>query len=127
MKAVRGAITVENNSKEEIYKASQKLFESIMKENSLSKDEIISVIFTMTGDLTKGFPSTAVREKFGLNETPFLDLEHKYVEGALEKCIRVMIFVDTDKKLKPVYLGKAKTLRKDLEVNNDSHFEKGYK
>ncbi len=40
-----------------------------------------------------------------------------YVEGSLEKCIRVMIFINDDKdkeNIRHIYLKKAKNLRKDL-------------
>lgn len=114
LRILRGAITVNENSEEEIKKGVIELFEEIIKVNNLKREEILGVIFTMTEDLTKIFPSKVVREKFNLKETSFLDLEHKKIEGALEKCIRVMIFVDGEKKLIPVYLGKAKSLREDL-------------
>lgn len=114
MRILRGAITVDENSEEEIKKGVIELFEEIIKVNNLKREEILGVIFTMTEDLTKIFPSKVVREKFNLKETSFLDLEHKKIEGALDKCIRVMIFVDGEKKLKPVYLGRAKSLREDL-------------
>ncbi len=114
MRILRGAITVDENSEESIRNGIITLFEEIVKVNNLRKDEILGIIFSMTKDLTKIFPSKVIREKFNLNETPFLDLEHKDIEGALEKCIRVMIFVDGEKTLKPVYLGRAKSLREDL-------------
>lgn len=118
MRILRGAITVDENSEDEIKRGVITLFEEIIKENNLNKEEILGVIFTMTEDLTKVFPSKIVRENFNLKETPFLDLEHKKIEGALEKCIRVMVFVDGEKKLKPVYLGRAKSLREDLFGGN---------
>jgi len=114
MRILRGAITVDENSEDEIRRGAITLFEEIIRVNNLRKEEILGVIFTMTEDLTKVFPSKVVREKFGLKETPFLDLEHKRVEGALEKCIRVMVFVDGERVLKPVYLGRARSLREDL-------------
>lgn len=114
MRILRGAVSVEKNEKEEIERQVIKLFEEIVKVNDLKNEEILSVIFTMTKDLNKIFPSKVLRENFGLSETPFLDLEHKDIEGALEKCIRVMIFVDTNRALTPIYLEKARKLRKDL-------------
>lgn len=114
MRILRGAITVDENSEEEIEKATINLFEEIIRVNKLKKEEILGIIFTMTEDLTKIFTSKVIREKFSLKETTFLDLEHKKIEGAIDKCIRVMIFVDGEKKLTPVYLRKAKLLREDL-------------
>lgn len=114
MRIVRGATCVEENSSEEIAEKTKELFGEIISRNKLSNGKILGVIFTMTKDLTKVFPSRVVRESFGLSHTPLLDLEHKFVEGAMDKCIRVMIFVDTEKDLEPVYLHGAKNLRKDI-------------
>ncbi len=114
MKAVRGATTVKENSEEEILSGTRKLFSEFLKRNNLKKEEIVSVIFTATRDITKAFPARAVRE-MGFTETPLLDMEQKYVENDLKFCIRMLVFVNTDKPLSPVYLGEAKKLRKDLE------------
>lgn len=114
MRIVRGAVSVEKNDKEEIKQKVIKLFEEMVKKNDLKKQEILGIIFTMTKDLNKIFPSKVLRENFDLSEIPFLDLEHKDIEGALEKCIRVMIFVNTNRALIPIYLDKAENLRKDL-------------
>jgi chorismate mutase len=123
MRILRGAITVDENSEEDIKNKTITLFEEIIRVNNLKKEEILGVIFTMTKDLTKIFPSKVVREKFNLDETPFLDLEHKDIEGALEKCIRVMIFVDVERGLKPVYLRRAKVLREDLFGGDSNDFD----
>ena len=114
MRIVRGATCVEENSIEEITRKTEELFGEIIRKNNLSNSDILGIIFTMTNDLTKIFPSRIVRERFGLSHTPLLDLEHKFVEGAMDKCIRVMVFVDTDKDLEPVYLHRAKSLREDI-------------
>ena len=114
MRIVRGATCVEENSTEEITKKTQELFSEILRRNNLSNRDILGIIFTMTKDLTKVFPSRVIRENFELSHTPLLDLEHKFVEGAMDKCIRVMVFVNTDRNLEPVYLHKAKSLREDI-------------
>lgn len=114
MRIVRGATFVKENSKEEIEREATHLFETILKRNGILKDDILGIIFTMTKDLTKSFPSTSVRKKFGLKDTPLLDLEQKFVEDSYGKCIRVMMFVNTDRRLKPVYMNGAEILREDL-------------
>ncbi len=114
MKAVRGAITIEENSEEEILSGARELFSEFLKRNDVKKDEIVSVIFSSTKDITKAFPARAVRE-MGFTDVALLDTEQKYVEGDLRLCIRMLVFVDTNKKLTPVYLKGAKKLRKDLE------------
>ncbi len=113
IKAIRGAIDVKENTREAISSAAEMLVMKIIRENRLTKKDIISIMFTMTQDLSKVFPSQAVREKMELS-VPLIDLEQKYVEGAMKKCLRVMMFVNVQKDVKHIYLGKAVNLRKDI-------------
>ncbi len=116
MRAVRGAITVSQNSEKEILDAASHLFKEIVKRNNLTEEEIVSVIFSVTPDLDAAFPARAVRE-MGYRFVPLLDLSHMDVKGALPKTIRVMVFINRDVSLKDinhVYLGDAAKLRPDL-------------
>ena len=113
MKAVRGAICAGENSANAIWDAAEELMREIVKQNKLKEENIVSVMFTMTKDLTKAFPSRAVRERLGLN-VPLIDTEQKYVEGDMARCIRAVVFVEGKKAVKHVYMGKAANLRKDL-------------
>ena len=115
--AIRGATTVESNTKEEILKETLNLIETIIKENNLDTDNIISMCFTMTNDLDAVYPSVAVRDLLNITDVPMLNYEEKYIQGSLRNCIRVMMYIDsnkTKKDIKHVYLNKAKDLRKDL-------------
>ncbi len=114
MKAGRGAITIKENSEEEILAGARELFAEFVKINNLKKEQIVSVIFTATKDITKAFPARAVRE-MGFTETALLDMEQKFVEGDMKLCIRMLVFAESEHPLKPVYLKGAKALRKDLE------------
>ncbi|MGL5316145.1 MAG: chorismate mutase [Peptostreptococcaceae bacterium] len=115
--AIRGATTVESNSRDEILSKSANLIESIIKENNLDTDDIISMCFTMTNDLDIVYPSVAVREILNITDIPMLNYEEKYIQESLRYCIRVMMHVSTEKnkkEIKHIYLNKAKELRKDL-------------
>ncbi|MGL6107053.1 chorismate mutase [Romboutsia sp.] len=115
--AIRGATTAESNNKEEILKESAILVKTIIEKNSLDKDDIISMCFTMTKDLDAVYPSVSVREILNICDIPMLNYEEKYIEGSLCNCIRVMMHINSDKpksEIKHVYLNKAKDLRKDL-------------
>ncbi|MGM0411475.1 MAG: chorismate mutase, partial [Bacillota bacterium] len=116
LRAIRGAITVKNNSKDEIKKASQKLIKKILEKNNIEEEEIVSIVFTATKDLNKYYPAAAIREK-SFKFVPLMCYQEMEIENSLEKCIRVMVYVNINTNLENinhVYLKKAKSLRKDL-------------
>ena len=115
--AIRGATTVTSNNKDEILKESAKLIQTIISKNDLNNEDIISMCFTMTKDLDAVYPAVAVREILNITDIPMLNFEEKYIQGSLSKCIRVMMYINTEKTksdIKHVYLNEAKNLRKDL-------------
>ena len=115
--AIRGATTVNYNTKEDILEETTLLINDIIKSNDLHSDDIISMCFTMTSDLDAAYPAVAVRENLELSDIPLLNFEEKYIVGSLEKCIRVMMYINSDKNksdIKHVYLNKAEILRPDL-------------
>ena len=115
--AIRGATTVTSNNKDEILKESAKLIQTIISKNDLNNEDIISMYFTMTKDLDAVYPAVAVREILNITDIPMLNFEEKYIQGSLSKCIRVMMYINTEKTksdIKHVYLNEAKNLRKDL-------------
>lgn len=116
MRAIRGAITVSQNSEKEILDAASILFKTIVDMNDLKEEEIVSVIFSVTKDLNASYPARAVRE-LGYRYTPLFDVQEMDVVGSLPKTIRVMIFIDRDTPLDQVnhvYLRDAVKLRPDL-------------
>ena len=116
MRAIRGAITVDENTEKEILEASGLLFKEIVEKNHLSEEEIVSIIFSVTPDLDAVYPARAIRE-MGYKNIPLFDVAEMYVKGSLSKIIRVLIFVNRDTPLDNmvhVYLRDAKKLRPDL-------------
>jgi len=116
MISIRGAITVENDTKEEVLKASEALLNNIIKKNSLDIVDIISIIFTCTSDIKSVYPAVSAR-KLGIVDAGLICLSEMNVEGSLCKCIRVLILANKyipQKKALHVYMGKAKILRPDL-------------
>jgi chorismate mutase len=115
LRGVRGAISVENNTKEEIVAATKKLLNELINANYINKREIASIFFTVTADLNAEFPAVAARE-LGYTFTPLMCSVEIPVSGALPKIIRVLIHFNTDifqENVKPLYLGEAKNLRPD--------------
>lgn len=113
---IRGAITVEENTKECIWHNAELMIGEIIKRNSLSVDDIISVVFTATRDIDAAYPAVALR-KMGITEASLMCMQEMYVKGSLQMCIRAMVTVNTDKTRKEtehVYLKGAVALRPDL-------------
>ena len=116
MYAIRGAISVETNTEKNILAATKELMESLMQENSLQEEDLISIITTATDDLNKEYPGKAIRE-IGYNLTPILCMQEMKVDNSSEKMIRLLIHVAGKKnksEVKHQYLKKARNLRPDL-------------
>ena len=116
VRAIRGATTVPVNTKEEIFNSSIELIDDIIKNNKIDPKDMVSIIFTVTPDITAAFPAAAVR-KMGICDVPLLDMAAPDIDGALKMCIRVMIHINTDLNngdIKHSYLKGAAVLRPDL-------------
>jgi chorismate mutase len=114
-RGIRGATTVEDNTKEAIFAATEELFNKIVEANHIEESQVASVFFTTTQDLNAAFPATAVR-KIGWTHTALLCGHEMAVPGSLPGCIRILILVNTDKApqdLVNVYLRGAVNLRSD--------------
>lgn len=120
VRAIRGATTVENNTREEILDATKEMIQEAINRNDLDEGDIISIIFTLTPDVTAAFPAAGVRE-LGITNIPLLDLAQPDIGGALEKCIRLIMHINTDRsndELHHIYLRGARVLRPDLLEDN---------
>ena len=115
IRSVRGAAGVGRNSAEEIHWLALQLVQEILTRNHIGESEIISVLFSLTKDLTKGNPATGIRSS-GFADTPLFCLQEADIEGALPRIIRVLVPDSTegDSRPIPVYLGRAAVLRPDL-------------
>lgn len=112
-RGIRGATTAENNTAEDILEATRELFLTMVEANDLVPDDIASIIFTTTPDLNATFPSVAVRNH-GWEMVPLLNSHEMNVPGALDRVVRILVHVNTDKApsaLRHVYLRRAKELR----------------
>lgn len=116
VRAIRGAITVQNNDAEEILQATKELLEAIIASNNINEEDVIDIIFTLTPDLNAVFPARAARE-IGFTDIPLMCMSEIPVNGALEKCVRILLTLNTEKsrsEIRHIYLKDAKTLRPDL-------------
>lgn len=118
VRGLRGATTVDADTPAQVTERSQELILRLMERNDLAEDDIVSVLFTATGDVTSIFPATAIRE-IGFGAVPLLCAAEIAVPGAMPLCIRVLLHVHTTKtrdEIHHVYLHGAQGLRDDLPV-----------
>jgi chorismate mutase len=114
-RGIRGATTVDTNTKEDILKATRELLQDMVKANDVRGEDVASILFTTTSDLNATFPAEAARE-LGLSQVPLLCGQEIDVPGSLPMCLRILILFNTKKSAEDivhVYLKSAKKLRPD--------------
>lgn len=115
-RGVRGATTVEENSREAILTATRQLLALMIRRNAIDSTDVASATFTLTKDLDAEFPALAARQ-LGWLEVPLLCGYELNVPGSLGKCIRILLHWNTEKSQKEihhVYIRGAVRLRPDL-------------
>jgi chorismate mutase len=116
VRAIRGAVQVDANERAAILDATTELVTEVMTRNGLAPDNVISVVFTATPDLTAEFPALAAR-KIGFHDVPLLCATEIDVPRAMPQVVRLLMHVETDKPraaLEHVYLRGAAALRLDI-------------
>lgn len=108
---------MEYDEREEIKRASLELFATILGENGLSPEDVVGVFITATPDLQAVFPAEGIREQEPFRYIPILCAQEMSVQGALKRCIRMLVLAYTSRspqEIRHVYLKNARLLRKDL-------------
>lgn len=116
VRAIRGAISLDVDEKQHLHERTRELVSALMEENSLSTDDVISAIFTVTPDIVSDFPAAAARE-MGFGAVPLMCAQEIPVPGALPRIVRVMMHAEMDvprDAVSHVYLRDAVALRRDL-------------
>ncbi len=117
-RGIRGAITAEENTSESVKEAVIELINEINKRNNINPSDIVSAVFSMTKDLDCAYPAKFAREHFKeWQYVPMMCFSELDIKGSLQKCIRILITVNTEanqKDINHVYLKDAQILRKDL-------------
>jgi chorismate mutase len=115
-RGVRGATTVESNSRDDILASTRQLLALMIRLNGIEPQDVGSALFSTTVDLDAEFPALAARQ-LGWLEVPLLCTHELDVPGSLRKCIRVLINWNTEKTqhdITHVYIKEAVKLRPDL-------------
>jgi chorismate mutase len=115
-RGIRGATSVDANDADAIITATHELLERIVAANDVSAENVAGVIFTATSDLDAAYPARAAREMGWVN-VPLLCMQEMAVKDNLSRCIRVLVFWNTDRptdQIRHVYLRRARALRPEL-------------
>ncbi len=116
IRGVRGAVTVDEDSPEAIWEATRELLQALIEANGIEEEQVASVIFTTTPDLTAAYPARAARD-LGWTQTALMGMQEMDVPGGVPRCIRVLVHWNTARRideLQHVFLRGAVVLRPDL-------------
>jgi chorismate mutase len=124
-RGVRGAITVDENSRESILQRTRQLLALMIRRNEIAADDVASAIFSVTPDLTAEFPALAARQ-LGWFDVPLLCTNEIAVPDSLPRCVRILVNWNTrrpQKDIVHIYLREAIALRPDLSKLPPVDFE----
>ena len=113
--ALRGATTAKGDTDYFIKDAVIELIQELLTRNNLKQENIISITFTVTRDLTYCFPASIVRKHFNFDEVALLDCQQMFVPNDIKYCIRLLALVYLESTKHPVhpYLNESAKLRPD--------------
>ena len=121
VRAFRGATQLSADTKAEMREAVVELLQDLLKANSISDGDLISILFTATPDIQSDFPAAGVRE-LGLVDLPLICAQELDVAGSLPRTIRLLIHANsslTRSEVTHKYLRGAVVLRPDLAAKAD--------
>ena len=112
--ALRGA-TQCLNTKDDIRKNTTAMYDELLKKNKLSETDLVSVTFSVTGDLDAINPAAALRQDGRAGEAALFVVQEAQFANSLERVIRVLIHCYLDDNAVPVhvYRNGAEILRPD--------------
>ena len=116
VRAVRGAIQVDADDRDQILEGTTELVREVLHRNEIDPADLISIVFTATPDLQAEFPAYAAR-LLGLTDVPLLCTTEIAVPGSMPRVLRLLAHVETAKsraEIRHVYLRGAAALRTDL-------------
>lgn len=116
VRAVRGATQLEADDRDHLLERVAELVTGVMEANRLEVDDVISILFTATGDLVSEFPAYAARQ-LGFSDVPLMCARELEIAGSMPRVVRLMAHVETDLargEVTHVFLHGAAGLRRDL-------------
>lgn len=116
VRALRGAIQVDSDDRQAILDGASELVLAVLDRNAVVPEDLISILFTATPDLSAEFPAYAARQ-LGLTDVPLMCAAEIAVPDAMPRVLRLLAHVETSRsrgELRHVYLRGAAALRTDL-------------
>ncbi len=120
VRGIRGATTVDRNAADAIIAATHELLDAMVERNGVRAEDVASAWFTATSDLNAEFPAVAARRGLGWDNVALLCGHEMEVPGALPRCLRIMLHVNTPRRqedVQHVYLHGATVLRPDVAAD----------
>jgi len=113
--AIRGATTAKGDTDYFIKDAVIELIEELITRNNLNEENIISITFTVTKDLTSCFPASIARKNFNFDKVALLDCQQMFVPDDINFCIRLlaMVYLESEQQSVHPYLNESARLRPD--------------
>ena len=113
--ALRGATTTNGDTDFFIKDAVIELIQELITQNNLNQENIISITFTVTKDLTACFPASIARKYFNFDKVALLDCQQMFVPNDINFCIRILalVYLESDKESVHPYLNESAKLRPD--------------
>jgi chorismate mutase len=116
VRAVRGATRVDVDDREALLAATRELVSEVMDRNELKPQDVVSVVFTATRDLTAVAPALAARQ-LGLHDAALICAQEMWVGGSMPRVVRLMAHIETERPREAVvnvYLRGTEVLRADV-------------
>lgn len=116
VRAVRGATRVDADEREAVLAATRELVGEVLGRNELAPDDVVSIVFTATRDITAVAPALAARQ-LGLHDAALICAQEMWVEGSMPQVVRLLAHVETARPradVVNVYLNGTEVLRADV-------------
>ena len=116
VRALRGATRVDADDRETVLAATRELVGEVLARNDLAPQDVVSIVFTATRDLTAVAPALAARQ-LGLHDVALICAQEMWVEGSMPRVVRLLAHVETDRPREGVvnvYLRGTEVLRADV-------------
>ncbi|HEY3342553.1 MAG TPA: chorismate mutase [Anaerolineae bacterium] len=115
IRGVRGATTVQDNTREAILTATLEMLQKLVEANGIQTEDVASVFFSTTRDLNADYPAVAARQ-LGWTDTALMCTHEMDVPHGLPHCVRVLVHWNTARRadeIVHVYINGADVLRPD--------------
>ncbi|MDR2865691.1 MAG: chorismate mutase [Spirochaetaceae bacterium] len=118
---LRGATKVLNDEADIVSQLAV-LYDAMLAENNICEDDIISLIFSITDDITVKNPAAALRQSGRAGELTLFSVQEPKTAGSPAGIIRILLHCYMDEGQKPshVYRNGAEILRPDWAEHKDA-------